>query len=69
MSLRKVRSLTLAKNITNINICKYLVDFFNKQLAENREITDAVWENLKKSWIAHGLKERQDEFTEKINTT
>jgi hypothetical protein len=46
-----------------------LVDFFNKQLAENREITDAVWENLKKSWIAHGLKERQDEFTEKINTT
>jgi phosphatidylinositol-bisphosphatase len=43
------------------------LEFINRQLAANLEISDAVFENLKKSWIAHGLKKRQDEFTNKFS--
>jgi hypothetical protein len=42
------------------------VEFINQQLVKNVEISDVVFENLKKSWIAHGLKKRQDEFTNKF---
>jgi hypothetical protein len=44
----------------------FTVEFINQQLVKN-EISDVVFENLKKSWIAHGLKKRQDEFTNKFS--